>query len=200
MGRACTDFRVLPHVRDGSLPPGRAAVDLPSEDDFDALVSAAVKADNTCGLAKCTASVVTLGQLCLHCGRRFCLGHHLPEVCGDGGLGGRGCVSRAPRRRCPQQEGQLVTSSEADVARARFLTCPVTPQLLGVLDTEDRVEASLGSALVSVGEGGGGPRLGSLPWGGGREARTRGDQGVRAACGAGCWRVEWGAGLGGVGV
>lgn len=56
------------------------AADLPPEEDFDALVSAVIKADNTCGLAKCTASVVTLGQLCQHCGRRYCLSHHLPEV------------------------------------------------------------------------------------------------------------------------
>lgn len=61
-------------------PLGPAAADLPPEDDFDALVSAVVKADNTCGFAKCAASVATLGQLCPHCGRRFCLGHHLPEV------------------------------------------------------------------------------------------------------------------------
>ncbi|XP_072826586.1 DNA-binding protein SMUBP-2 isoform X2 [Vicugna pacos] len=59
---------------------GLAAMDLPAEEDFDALVSAAIKADNTCGLAKCTASVATLGQLCQHCGRRYCLSHHLPEL------------------------------------------------------------------------------------------------------------------------
>ena len=81
------------------------AIELPAEEDFDALVSAAIKADNTCGFAKCTASVVTLGQLCLHCGRRYCLGHHLPEVRGPGGPGlvGSGqtmglCVSERERR------------------------------------------------------------------------------------------------------
>jgi hypothetical protein len=58
-------------------PPARA---LPAEDDFDALVSAAIKADNTCSFAKCSASIVTLGQLCQLCGRRYCLSHHLPEV------------------------------------------------------------------------------------------------------------------------
>lgn len=74
-------------VTDACLPPGPAAIELPAEEDFDALVSAAIKADNTCGFAKCAASVVTLGQLCLHCGRRYCLGHHLPEVRGPGGPG-----------------------------------------------------------------------------------------------------------------
>ncbi|KAB1251418.1 DNA-binding protein SMUBP-2 [Camelus dromedarius] len=63
---------------------GLTAMDLPAEEDFDALVSAAIKADNTCGLAKCTASVATLGQLCQHCGRRYCLSHHLPEIHGCG--------------------------------------------------------------------------------------------------------------------
>ncbi|XP_030056992.1 DNA-binding protein SMUBP-2 [Microcaecilia unicolor] len=55
-----------------------------SEEDFDALISAAVKADNTCGFSKCKASVLTLGQLCIHCNRRYCLSHHIPEVHGCG--------------------------------------------------------------------------------------------------------------------
>ena len=75
-------------VTDACLPPGPVAIELPAEEDFDALVSAAIKADNTCGFAKCAASVVTLGQLCLHCGRRYCLSHQLPEVRGPGESGG----------------------------------------------------------------------------------------------------------------
>ncbi|NWS72502.1 SMBP2 protein, partial [Crotophaga sulcirostris] len=55
-----------------------------AEEDIDALISAAVKADNTCGFARCKASVATLGQLCLHCSRRYCLSHHIPEVHGCG--------------------------------------------------------------------------------------------------------------------
>ncbi|XP_029438093.1 DNA-binding protein SMUBP-2 [Rhinatrema bivittatum] len=54
------------------------------EEDFDALISAAVKADSTCGFSKCKASVLTLGQLCIHCNRRYCLSHHIPEVHGCG--------------------------------------------------------------------------------------------------------------------
>lgn len=50
------------------------------EEDFDALVSAVVKADNTCSFSKCSASTTTLGQFCMHCSRRYCLSHHLPEV------------------------------------------------------------------------------------------------------------------------
>nr|XP_013803730.1 PREDICTED: DNA-binding protein SMUBP-2 [Apteryx mantelli mantelli] len=53
-------------------------------EDIDALISAAVKADNTCGFPRCKASVTTLGQLCLHCNRRYCLSHHIPEVHGCG--------------------------------------------------------------------------------------------------------------------
>ncbi|TNN00243.1 hypothetical protein fugu_011489 [Takifugu bimaculatus] len=55
------------------------------EDDFDALLSAVRKADSVCSFVKCKASVLTLGQLCLHCNRQYCLGHHIPEVhgCGD---------------------------------------------------------------------------------------------------------------------
>ncbi|XP_010183162.1 PREDICTED: DNA-binding protein SMUBP-2, partial [Mesitornis unicolor] len=48
-------------------------------EDIDALISAAIKADSTCGFPRCKASVTTLGQLCLHCNRRYCLSHHIPE-------------------------------------------------------------------------------------------------------------------------
>ncbi|XP_032438234.1 DNA-binding protein SMUBP-2 isoform X1 [Xiphophorus hellerii] len=55
------------------------------DDDFDALISAVVKADSVCSFVKCKASVLTLGQLCIFCNRQFCLSHHIPEVhgCGD---------------------------------------------------------------------------------------------------------------------
>uniref|UniRef100_G1KP53 Immunoglobulin mu DNA binding protein 2 n=1 Tax=Anolis carolinensis TaxID=28377 RepID=G1KP53_ANOCA len=53
-------------------------------EDFDAMISAAVKADNTCGFSKCKASVTTLGQLCLYCNKRYCLSHHIPEIHGCG--------------------------------------------------------------------------------------------------------------------
>lgn len=50
------------------------------EDDFDALISAVRKAESVCSFVKCKASVLTLGQLCLHCNRQYCLSHHIPEV------------------------------------------------------------------------------------------------------------------------
>uniref|UniRef100_A0A3B3DTU3 DNA-binding protein SMUBP-2 n=1 Tax=Oryzias melastigma TaxID=30732 RepID=A0A3B3DTU3_ORYME len=55
------------------------------DDDFDALISAVMKADSVCSFVKCKASVLTLGQLCLFCNRQYCLSHHIPEVhgCGD---------------------------------------------------------------------------------------------------------------------
>lgn len=65
---------------DTFLSLGHVATGLPLEGDFDALVSAAIEADHTCGFTKCTASVTTLGQFCPHCSRRYCLSHHLPEV------------------------------------------------------------------------------------------------------------------------
>nr|KAF6465511.1 immunoglobulin mu DNA binding protein 2 [Rousettus aegyptiacus] len=77
------------------------------EEDFDALVSAVVKADNTCGLAKCAASVATLGQLCQHCGRRYCPSHRLPEVHGCGER------ARAHARQRISREGVLYSGSGA---------------------------------------------------------------------------------------
>ncbi|MEQ2164211.1 hypothetical protein GOODEAATRI_004339 [Goodea atripinnis] len=50
------------------------------DDDFDALISAVVKADSVCSFVKCKTSVLTLGQLCLFCNRQYCLSHHIPEV------------------------------------------------------------------------------------------------------------------------
>ncbi|KFO93163.1 DNA-binding protein SMUBP-2, partial [Buceros rhinoceros silvestris] len=74
--------------KDKSEAKGKAAVKSGAADaageDIDALISAAVKADTTCGFPRCKASVTTLGQLCLHCHRRYCLSHHVPEVHGCG--------------------------------------------------------------------------------------------------------------------
>ncbi|XP_069713281.1 DNA-binding protein SMUBP-2 [Phaenicophaeus curvirostris] len=65
-------------------PAARSGAGSMAEEDIDALISAAIKADNTCGFPRCKASVTTLGQLCLHCNRRYCLSHHIPEVHGCG--------------------------------------------------------------------------------------------------------------------
>ncbi|XP_010113697.1 PREDICTED: DNA-binding protein SMUBP-2, partial [Chlamydotis macqueenii] len=65
-------------------PVVKSGADSVAEEDIDALISAAIKADNTCGFPRCKARVTTLGQLCLHCNRRYCLSHHVPEVHGCG--------------------------------------------------------------------------------------------------------------------
>ncbi|NXW63007.1 SMBP2 protein, partial [Eurystomus gularis] len=65
-------------------PAAKSGAEHTAEEDIDALISAAVRADNTCGFRCCKASVTTLGQLCLHCNRRYCLSHHVPEVHGCG--------------------------------------------------------------------------------------------------------------------
>uniref|UniRef100_A0A663FAK0 DNA-binding protein SMUBP-2 n=1 Tax=Aquila chrysaetos chrysaetos TaxID=223781 RepID=A0A663FAK0_AQUCH len=65
-------------------PAVKSGANSMAEEDIDALISAAIKADNTCGFPHCKASVTTLGQLCLHCNRRYCLSHHIPEVHGCG--------------------------------------------------------------------------------------------------------------------
>ncbi|KFR16665.1 DNA-binding protein SMUBP-2, partial [Opisthocomus hoazin] len=70
--------------KDKSEAKAKSGADSMAEEDIDALISAAIKADNTCGFLSCKASVTTLGQLCLHCSRRYCLSHHIPEVHGCG--------------------------------------------------------------------------------------------------------------------
>ncbi|NXI29270.1 SMBP2 protein, partial [Sterrhoptilus dennistouni] len=70
--------------KDKSEAKGKPAIGNVAEEDFDALISAAIEADRTCGFPHCKASVTTLGQLCHHCQRLFCLSHHIPEVHGCG--------------------------------------------------------------------------------------------------------------------
>ncbi|XP_066043262.1 DNA-binding protein SMUBP-2 [Chamaea fasciata] len=70
--------------KDKSEAKGKPAIGSAAEEDFDALISAAIEADRTCGFPCCKASVTTLGQLCHHCQRLFCLSHHIPEVHGCG--------------------------------------------------------------------------------------------------------------------
>ncbi|XP_045870917.1 DNA-binding protein SMUBP-2 [Meles meles] len=98
-------LRTLPEKKKKKEAKGNTAIDLPGKEDFEALVAAAIKADNTCGLAKCAASVATLGQLCPHCGRRFCLSHHLPEIHGCGER------ARAHARQRISREGVLYAGS-----------------------------------------------------------------------------------------
>ncbi|GAB1301960.1 DNA-binding protein SMUBP-2 [Apodemus speciosus] len=85
--------------------PKGPAMALPCEEDFDALVSAVVKADNTCSFSKCSASTTTLGQFCMHCSRRYCLSHHLPEIHGCGEK------ARAHARQRISREGVLYAGS-----------------------------------------------------------------------------------------
>ncbi|KAM6067753.1 DNA-binding protein SMUBP-2 isoform 2-T2 [Theristicus caerulescens] len=86
-------------------PAVRSGADSMVEEDIDALISAAVKADNTCSFPSCKASVTTLGQLCLHCNRCYCLSHHIPEVHGCGEK------ARAHARQRISREGVLYPGS-----------------------------------------------------------------------------------------
>ena len=65
--------------------PKNKALDREMDDDFDAVIAAAMKENVSCAFTKCPASTATLGQNCPFCARRFCLRHHIPEVhgCGD---------------------------------------------------------------------------------------------------------------------
>ncbi|NXI56402.1 SMBP2 protein, partial [Chloroceryle aenea] len=83
----------------------KSSADGAVEDDIDALISAAIRADSTCGFPRCKASVTTLGQLCLHCSKRYCLSHHVPEVhgCGD--------KAKAQARQRVSREGHLQPGS-----------------------------------------------------------------------------------------
>ncbi|NWV69578.1 SMBP2 protein, partial [Malurus elegans] len=66
--------------KDKSKAKGKPAGGSAEGEDFDALISTAMEANRTCGFPRCKASVTTLGQLCHHCQRLFCLSHHIPEV------------------------------------------------------------------------------------------------------------------------
>ncbi|NXK44733.1 SMBP2 protein, partial [Chauna torquata] len=98
-------LQVSSRKKDKSEAKVKTGVDSATEEDIDTLISAAIKADNTCGFPRCKASVTTLGQLCFHCNRRYCLSHHIPE--------GHGCGERAKAhaRQRISREGVLYPGS-----------------------------------------------------------------------------------------
>ncbi|XP_026562472.1 DNA-binding protein SMUBP-2 [Pseudonaja textilis] len=89
----------------GGKASRKSKKEIAAEEDFDSMISAAIKADNTCGFSKCKASITTLGQLCQHCNRRYCLSHHIPEVHGCGEK------ARANARQRISKEGILYPGS-----------------------------------------------------------------------------------------
>ncbi|NXB39494.1 SMBP2 protein, partial [Eulacestoma nigropectus] len=91
--------------KDKSEAKGKPVIGSAAAEDFDALISAAIEADRTCGFPRCKASVTTLGQLCHHCQRLFCLSHHIPEAhgCGD--------KAKAQARQRISREGVLYPGS-----------------------------------------------------------------------------------------
>ncbi|NWW24579.1 SMBP2 protein, partial [Falcunculus frontatus] len=93
--------------KDKSKAKGKAAIGSAAGEDFDALISAAIEADRTCGFPRCKASVTTLGQLCHHCQRLFCLSHHIPEAHGCGEK------AKAHARQQISREGVLYSGSSS---------------------------------------------------------------------------------------
>ncbi|XP_069752967.1 DNA-binding protein SMUBP-2 isoform X2 [Narcine bancroftii] len=75
------------------------------EEDIDALIAASIKADSVCGFLKCNGSILTLGQHCIHCNKRYCFSHHIPEVHGCSGH------AKAHARKLISREGILYAGS-----------------------------------------------------------------------------------------
>lgn len=76
-----------------------------TEDDFDALLAAAVKADKQCSFDKCKKSVAVLAQVCQFCNSRFCFSHFIPEAHGCGHL------AKLHARSQIRKEGKLYAGS-----------------------------------------------------------------------------------------
>ncbi|XP_059831492.1 DNA-binding protein SMUBP-2 isoform X2 [Hypanus sabinus] len=78
-----------------------------TEEDFDALIAATIKADSICAYLKCSGSVRTIGQHCIHCNKHYCLSHHIPEV--------HGCSAhaKAHARKLISREGVLYAGSSS---------------------------------------------------------------------------------------
>ncbi|NWR49136.1 SMBP2 protein, partial [Regulus satrapa] len=94
-------------IKDKRKAKGKPAIGSTAGQDFDALISTAMKADRTCVFPCCKASVTTLGQLCHHCQQLFCLSHHIPEVHGCGEK------AKAQARQWISQEGVLYPRSSS---------------------------------------------------------------------------------------
>ncbi len=75
------------------------------DDDFEALIAAAVRENNSCSFRKCKENAKTFGRNCEFCAKRFCIGHHIPEV--------HGCAerARAKARQMISREGVLYRGS-----------------------------------------------------------------------------------------
>uniref|UniRef100_UPI00398EDB6E DNA-binding protein SMUBP-2 isoform X3 n=1 Tax=Pristiophorus japonicus TaxID=55135 RepID=UPI00398EDB6E len=76
-----------------------------TEEDFDTLIAATIKADSVCAFLKCKESTLTLGQHCIHCKKCYCFSHHIPEVHGCGGN------AKAHARKLISREGVLYAGS-----------------------------------------------------------------------------------------
>ncbi|XP_048462809.1 DNA-binding protein SMUBP-2 isoform X1 [Rhincodon typus] len=83
----------------------REAAASSTDEDFDALIAASIKANSVCAFLKCKASILTLGQHCIHCNKHYCLSHHIPEVHGCGGS------AKAHARKLISREGILYAGS-----------------------------------------------------------------------------------------
>jgi ATP-dependent RNA/DNA helicase IGHMBP2 len=118
---------------DAKFPSSALASADASDENFDALLAAAVRADKTCSAPKCKNSTATLGQTCLYCRRIFCLSHHQAEVhgCGD--------EARRQARATAAREGRLypgsgVPSKKPDPARRTQLESKLANRLNDMAD------------------------------------------------------------------
>ena len=63
---------------------GRKEKKTTEEEDVDALIAQFANDDSKCSFDRCKNSILTLGQICKFCRRRFCLKHGLAEIHGCG--------------------------------------------------------------------------------------------------------------------
>ena len=75
------------------------------EEDFDAVLAAAVKENTTCSVDRCKENAKILGQNCPFCGRRFCISHSMAEVHGCG------AAAKSHARQMISREGVLYQGS-----------------------------------------------------------------------------------------
>ncbi|XP_072448085.1 DNA-binding protein SMUBP-2-like [Chiloscyllium punctatum] len=92
------------HTEKGKVSTKEAAASN-TDEDFDALIAETIKANSVCAFLKCKASILTLGQHCIHCNKHYCLSHHIPEVHGCGGS------AKAHARKLISREGILYAGS-----------------------------------------------------------------------------------------
>lgn len=83
----------------------------PDSDDFDALLEQYQAENWSCSYSGCKTAAKTLGRMCLHCRRRYCIVHGMPEIHGCGDAASK-CAQRDFRSKFKSEQATWVSGPD----------------------------------------------------------------------------------------